>query len=330
MTDPLPNLNLIQRAMQLDTGPHIDMGKSAFVETTFAEPRSTDNGEGAPDLDLSLLKGNATPVRERSVTSLQIEFNPARCREEKILVPGNPEIETLNEFRIIKRRLLQTMKQASPEIDYPPAVLVTSARPGEGKTFVSLNLALTLADERDFQVLLMEGDVVNPSLCRYFATGRVREGLTELLNEKISSPEDVVYQCENHPNLHVMFAGNPDPRASELMASPRMPEILAQLHRSYRNLLVVVDCSPVVSPEPAALAGHVAHTIVVVGAEQASRAEIEDALAHVSPSRQISLVFNKSPRWRKMGSYYHYGYGYGYGAAAHAAAEASKLDVGAG
>lgn len=325
MTDRLPSLNLIERAMQLDAGPHIDMGKSAFIE---AVPTERTPDIAAPDLDLSLLRGNAAAARERPAKSLQIEFNPARCREEKILVPGNPEIETRNEFRTIKRRLLIAMKQASPEVDYPPAVLVTSARPGEGKTFVSLNLALTLADERDFQVLLVEGDVVNPSLSRYFATGRTREGLNELLNEKISSPEDVVYQCEDIPNLNVMFAGNPDPRASELMASPRMPEILAQLHRADRNLFVVIDCSPVVSPEPAALAGHVGHTIVVVGADQASRAEVEDALAHVAPSRQVSLVFNKSPRWRKTGGYYHYGYGYG--ARESVSPSAAGLDVGAG
>jgi len=328
MTEPLPHLNLIQRAMQLDAVPHIDMGKSAFVETSFAEPLAPNIAPAAPDLDLSMLKGATKPGREKPVGSLQIEFNPARCREEKILVPGNPEIETRNEFRIIKRRLLQTMKQGASEVDYPPAVLVTSARPGEGKTFISINLALTLADERDFQVLLMEGDVVNPSLSRYFATGRTREGLTDLLSEKISAPEDVVYQCLDHPNLSVMFAGNSDPRASELMASPRMPEILAQLHRSYRNLFVVLDCSPVISPEPAALAGHVGHTIVVVGAEQASRADVEDALAHVSPSRQVSMVFNKSPRWRKSGSYYQYGFGYG--TSAPAGADAANLDVGAG
>jgi Mrp family chromosome partitioning ATPase len=120
----------------------------------------------------------------------------------------------------------------------------------------------------------------------------------------------VVHHCNGVANLSVIFAGNPDPRASELMASPRMAEVLAQLHRSYRNLFVVIDCSPVISPEAAALAGHVHHTIMVVAAEQASRAEVHDAIGHVSACRDVSLVFNKSPRWRKRDDYYQYRYRY--------------------
>jgi len=319
MTDT--GLNLVQRAMQYGA-QHVNLGQSAFVE--IAEPVArTPLDTGAFVLPGG--GGNEDVVQEAPRGGLQVEFNPARCREEKILLPGNMEIETRNELRTIKRRLLLAVNQGAADADYPKTVLITSARPAEGKTFIALNLALTLADERDLHILLIEGDVVNPSLSRYFASGRTREGLTEILNEKVTSPDEVVYHCNGLANLSVMFAGNPDPRASELMASPRMAEVLAHLHRTYRNLFVVIDCSPVISPEAAALAGHVHHTIMVVAAEQASRAEVNDALGHVSACRDVSLVFNKSPRWRKRDNYYQYRYRYAGGTG-----QGANADFGAG
>ena len=307
MTDATPGLNLIQRAMQFD-------GKkpAAHAHQDFSEQPSGVVARLAahqPGVDPHRFAGNDAPIEVGPEAPPQIEFSPGQCRNEKILIPGNTDFETRNEFRTIKRRLLLALRDSATSVDYPPVILIPSARPAEGKTFTALNLALTLADERDLHVLLIEGDVVNPSLSRYFVSAMTRKGLTDLLSEKTTSAKDVVHQCATIPNLSVLFAGNPEPRASELMASPRMPEILSEFHRIYRNLLVVVDCSPVISPEPAALAGHVSHAIMVVGAEQSSRLELRDALDHMAACPNVSLIFNKSPRWRKQGSYYQYHYG---------------------
>jgi receptor protein-tyrosine kinase len=302
MNEQTPGLNLIQRAMQFQGAGAVDLGAAMPLE------RSVDF-RAPPPIDMDLRPDRQPSPEARPAAGMEVAFNHGNCRERKILIPGNSDIEVRNEFRTIKRRLLQSLNQSAAEADYPNVVLVTSSRPAEGKTFVSLNLALTLADERDLQILLMEGDVVNPSLSQYFASGRAREGLSELLNGQASLPEDVIHPCEGVSNLSVMFAGSSDPRSPELMASPRMPEILAQLHRNWRNLLVVIDCSPVIAPEPAALAPHVDHTILVVGAEQTTPGELQDAIGQVAPCRNVSLVFNKSPRWRKRASYYGYGYG---------------------
>lgn len=327
MTDASPGLNLIQRAMQFNATKPIDR-----AHTGFSEERQADAGARSAaslsEFDPRRFAGDTAPIEAEQTAPSQIEFNPGRCRDEKILLPGSLDIETRNEFRTIKRRLLLALRENPAEVEYPPVVLITSARPEEGKTFTALNLALTLADERDLHILLIEGDVVNPALSKYFATGRTREGLTDLLNESVQSARDVVHQCAGISNLSVMFAGNPESRASELMASPRMPEILAELHRSYRNLLVIMDCSPVISPEPAALAGHVTHAVVVVAAEQSSRLELRDALDHISACPRVSLIFNKSPRWRKKGGYYQYRYQSG--APGGGNQDIPNLDVGAG
>ena len=122
MTDT--GLNLVQRAMQYAAQDHVNLGQSAFVE--IAEPIArTPLDAGAfvrPGAG-----GNEDVLQEALRGGLQVGFNPARCREEKILLPGNMEIETRNELRTIKRRLLLAVNQGAPDADYPKTVLITSA-----------------------------------------------------------------------------------------------------------------------------------------------------------------------------------------------------------
>jgi receptor protein-tyrosine kinase len=309
--------------MQLDAENRTQT--SAFVDTSGGHAPYA-NADQRSVLETPRLGGDQNPIEFRESVVGEVQLNLGRCREEKILFPGSAEVETHNEFRAVKRRLLLAMSGVNVNTGYPNTVLITSAMPREGKTFTALNLALTLAAERDIHVLLMEGDVVNPSLHDYFTSAKVRKGLTDVLNGTVPAACEVVHPCAGVANLSVMFAGTPDPRAPELMASARMPEVLAQLSASYRDLFVVIDCSPVISPEPAALCAHVHHSIMVVAAEQTSRLQLQEALNHVSASPQVSLLFNKSPRWRKHGAYY--GYGYGTTADAPRDAENPAVEVG--
>lgn len=297
----MSGLNLVQRAM---------LGADPDIAATIPEiAPSHDVPAAALLLDRSSLAGDQRPIEAAGTAGGEVHLNLARCREEGILSPGNTETETHNEFRTIKRRLLLALNEAGKPSLRPTTILITSALPSEGKTFTALNLALALAGEPDLRVLLIEGDVINPSLASYFTTARERLGLTDLLSGAVERPEAVMHPCGSIPNLSVIFAGSPDPRTPELMASPRMAEIQARLHTSYPDLLVVIDCSPVISPEPAALAPHVDHGIMVVAADQASRLQLREALDQIGACAQLSLVFNKSPRWRKKGTYYQYHYG---------------------
>lgn len=307
MTDVSSGMSLIQRAMQ---GGALERGSQVPAENTEIRQKEAAHKFGTPPgIESGRLSGDTAPIDDGQDTGAQIEFNPGRCRDERILLPGKGEIDIRNEFRTIKRRLLASLSETPEEAGYPPVVLVTSARPGEGKTFTALNLALTLSDEQDIHVLLIDGDAVNSSLSKYFVSGIRREGLVDLLTENITDFDEVIHQCSGLSKMSVMFSGSRNENTSELMAGPRMTEILSQLHRTYKNLFVVIDCSPVISPEAAALAKHVSHAIFVVAAEQSSRPELQDALTQLSACPQISFVFNKSPRWRKSGSYYQYGYG---------------------
>jgi receptor protein-tyrosine kinase len=94
------------------------------------------------------------------------------------------------------------------------------------------------------------------------------------------------------------------------MASDRAAEIFAELSRDPRRIIVVDTAPAIGSAEAAALAMHMHHTLLVVGAQQSSRHQVEEALERISSCRSVSMVFNKSPRWRKAGSAYYQYYGH--------------------
>ncbi len=294
-------LNLVQRAMTMGlersvlgqpVAPAPDVISSRLGDDLLAESsrRAQDRG----------------PIMRESRGASELRLNYARFRDDKIICPGNADIATLNEFRTVKRRLLLAMQEAKTREGRPSTVLVTSAMPGEGKTFTALNLAAVLAAERNMHVLLIDGDAVKPSLFDYFTGQQNRAGLIDVLDGRVASVADAIHSCADVENLSVMFSGTSNPRASELMASARMEEIFAELARLYPDLFVVIDCSPVISPEPAALATHIDHAIMVVAAQQTSRHQLREALEHLAPCPHVSLLFNKSPRWRRETYYYNY------------------------
>jgi receptor protein-tyrosine kinase len=236
----------------------------------------------------------------------EIRLNYAKFRLEQILTPENTGLATHDEYRLIKRKLLLLARDSKTDRLSRNVVMITSALPGEGKTFTSLNLVISLAAERNLHVLLIDADVVKPSVDGFF-TGGDGKGLTNLLNGTVEHVNDVVNHCADIPNLSVMFAGPHDSRSPEFMASRRMAEIFAELAAQYPDCLIIVDSPPALaSSEPTALAMHVHQIIMVVGAELSSRHHVEEALERVGTCRNISLIFNKSPHWRKAASSYYY------------------------
>jgi receptor protein-tyrosine kinase len=311
MSNGPQGLNLIQRAVKRLSDEGIkaeaasDHGVDAVPLPEPVAPRMSDPVR-APRIDPAF-RVSAAPG-EAEASRREIRLNYAKLRQDNIVTPDNPTSATHDEFRAIKRKLLSKARDGKSDAITRNIVMVTSALPGEGKTFTTINLVISLAAERNLQVLLIDADVVKPSV-REFFIGDDQRGLTDLLNGSTQRVNEVVHRCADIPNLSVMFAGRHDARSPELMASRRMAEIFAELSAQYPDRIIVIDSPPVVaSPEPTALAMHVHQVVLVVAAEHASRHHVEEALERISACRNISLVFNKSPQWRKAGSSYYYYY----------------------
>ncbi|GAA0280034.1 hypothetical protein GCM10009127_21450 [Alteraurantiacibacter aestuarii] len=224
-----------------------------------------------------------------------------------LLNPDGPVTTLLEEFRIVKRKLLQTARASQDPL--ARRILVSSPLPNEGKTFCAINLALAMAAERDGEVVLVDADVAKPSILSLLGLPK-GPGLMDALANPAIAVEDCVIATDI-PGLFVLPAGNQTNADSEYLASARTPQVLARLTQGAPERLVIFDSPPALAASPAAdLANHVGQALVVVRADKTGQSALEDALTLLSTCRDIKLLLNDasfSPSGRRFGDYYGYG-----------------------
>ncbi len=216
-----------------------------------------------------------------------------------------------DEFRKIKRPLIANATKADPEADARMnLIMIASAMPGAGKTFCSVNLAVSIALERELNVLLVDADVPKPQISREFGLGEA-PGLTDLLLNEHSSVADFLVRTDLNDIL-VLPAGRPHPEATELLASDRMSTIMDELASRYSDRIVLLDSPPLlVTSEAQALASQVGQVALVVESGATSHQMLTHALEVLDPSKAINLILNKT-RHTLGGNYKYYGGEYGY------------------
>ncbi|MFO1187515.1 MAG: P-loop NTPase [Alphaproteobacteria bacterium] len=204
-------------------------------------------------------------------------------------------VHVREEFRAIKKHVLANVAsgEGAGRRD-PRIVLVTSARPGEGKTFSALNLALSLAIDRDMDVTLIDGDVVGHGLSRKL--GLEGGGLLDALDRHGA---DVV-QTSNISNLSIIGSGRSRADAAELLASERMGHLLDSFLSRSSNSMVVLDSAAVLSGSSASvLATHAGQTSFVVACNETPRSVVDEGLtlldSHIGPleTANVGLILNK-------------------------------------
>ena len=240
------------------------------------------------------------------------ELDFAMLLENGFLVPGHTNAKQNQEFRRIKRPLLLNLQpQVKGNHSKPTNVIfVTSALPAEGKTFVSLNLALSLAGELDRSVLLVDGDAAKGDLSRWMGIYE-EPGLVDLLTAKNGYGEGSIIDT-NVDRLSVMPCGDKTDNLDELYASDLMANIIEGLASRDPNRVIVVDGPPLLATtEAAVLAQLMGQTVMVVEANKTPQAAVEQAIGHLEGSQLVSLLLNKAEGSSPSG--YGYGYGYGYG-----------------
>jgi protein-tyrosine kinase len=237
----------------------------------------------------------------------QIDF--ARLQTNGVITPTLPDSQLLHEFRVVKRPLIQNAlgKSASP-VTNANLIMVTSALPGEGKTFVSINLAMSIAMEVDRTVLLVDADVVAPSVPRILSI-QPAKGLMDVLTDPDLDLGDVLLKT-NVERLSLLLAGTKHRRASELLASDAMASLLNEVANRYPDRIIVFDSPPLLATtESRVLASHMGQVVVVVEAERTTHGALETALATVESCPVVMTMLNKAGA-SEAGSYYGY-YGYG-------------------
>ncbi len=212
------------------------------------------------------------------------------------LLPNDHEakVRLATELSRIKRPLLaNAMGHGAEVLVRGKRILVTSAQAGEGKTFTAVNLALSLARETDFEVLLVDGDIPKADITRVF--GLVgRPGLMDVVADEQRNPAEVIVRTDV-PNLLLVPAGERHPLTAELFRSRRMEHVLDELAGHNPRRLMVFDSSPLLATDEShVLASHMGQVVMVVAAGRTRRQAVFAALKSLNDYQFVGLVLNMS------------------------------------
>ncbi len=226
------------------------------------------------------------------------------------ILPDAPVSALAEEFRIIKRQLLLKVSgRGELPADKRQTILICSAQPDEGKTFCALNLALSLAGERDVEVLLVDGDFAKPEILSILGL-EGGPGLIDAIADPDCDPNAFVIETDVR-GLSVLPAGRQANDVTELLSSERTKQVLAALTRNHPRRVVIFDSPPALMASPASvLATHVGQVVMVVRADQTTEADLKEAIALLSGCDDLSLMLNATgfaAGSRRFGSYYGYG-----------------------
>jgi exopolysaccharide/PEP-CTERM locus tyrosine autokinase len=237
-----------------------------------------------------------TPVRPHiERPSRIVNIDKEALRAMRLMPPAAMERRTASQYQRIKRPLVAAARgKSDPPIENGHIIMLASALPGEGKTFTSINLALSLAREKDIDVLLVDADVAKPHVSRVLGVDGER-GLLDLLADGDLHPESVILHS-NVPGLAILPAGKRTETATELLASERMHEIAAELAGPGGGRRIVLFDSPplLLSTESQALIGSIGQVVLIVRAESTPRSAVMSALEALGDSKPISLILNQS------------------------------------
>jgi receptor protein-tyrosine kinase len=235
-----------------------------------------------------------------------VEIDLDRLAAMGYVTPDRPRAQIADEFRVIKRPLLLNVSgRSAGTIARPNLIMVTSSLAGEGKTFVTTNLAISMAMELNKRVLLVDADVSRPSLLPRLGLTPPSIGLLDILANPSLALSDVLLRT-NIDRLSLLPAGAPRGQATELLASEAMSQLLDDLATRYADRIIIFDAPPLLpSPESRVLATHMGQVIMVVESSRTPQKVVAQALATIESCPVVMPLLNKASQ-SEVGFYYGY------------------------
>ena len=223
--------------------------------------------------------------------------------DKHIICLKDPHSLVAEQYKKLRARILKTTSA-----DFLNTIMVTSPDVGEGKTITAINLAIALANEIDYTVLLVDADLKNPSIHKYLGV-EPKCGLSDYLVGKAKLPDILVKTGIG--KLVLLPAGNSLENTAEALSSERMRRLVQEIKRKYNDRYVIFDSAPIlVAADSIPLSSYMDGIIFVVQAARTSPKAAKQALSLLKDCRILGAVFNNVPRYLTTNIYpyyYHYG-----------------------
>ena len=222
--------------------------------------------------------------RQFTMGRVPARYTPRKVEKELVTLV-NPQSFAAEQFKILRTNLLFPESRKTPR-----SVMVTSAVPGEGKSFVATNLAVSVARHVNWNVLLIDCDLRRPSIHRQFGFENV-PGLSDYLADGTALPQLLLRT--GIKNLTILPAGRPPDNPSELLSSERMAALLEEVATRYNDRLIIIDSPPPrLTAESGALARYVDGILLVVKYGSTPQKLATELIAKLGKNKILGAVVN--------------------------------------
>lgn len=255
------------------------------------KPPKRPNNETDSHVDSTVAHVDTTVGRFNKITVCHL--NTKALKEQGYLTPSERNSDFAEQYRQIKRPVLKNAfpKGVEPVVN-SNLVMVTSAQHGEGKTFTAMNLALSIALEKDTTVLLVDCDLKKPKLTRLFGL-ESQIGLVDVLDDPLRDLGEAIINTDI-PNFRIMPAGKPNEFSTELLASENMHSIVQELSKRYTDRIIIIDSPPMQgSTQAKVVSDFVGQILVVVAAGETNKNLVREISQNIRGNKIVGMVLNK-------------------------------------
>jgi protein-tyrosine kinase len=279
----------------------------SLVEQAIARLRNQANAAktGTVAASASVAPPIVDHVSEPAKSAKRMTLDAGALRARGYLPEEGQDRQFAEQYRRIKRPLIDKALSGTTAVGDPRVIMITSALPGDGKTFTSINLAMSLALERDISVLMMDCDVSKRHVSEIVGI-REKAGLLDALVDESVDIESLVMPTNLH-GLSILPAGRRADGTAELLSSNRMRQIISSLCTRVPRRILLLDSPPLlITNEGQALAKIAGQIVLVVRAGHTPRQAVQDAIRLFDAQRAGGLILNEVPVSERDG---YYGYG---------------------
>lgn len=300
-------MSIIEKALE-KTALEKTSGKPLDREPTDEAPKHQDQAPNLQDQTSDFQHQGQVSVGDEAAVTYDVKIDLQVLEERGMLIPESTQSLISDEYRVIKRPLIiNAFGEASRGITNSNLILVTSSLPGEGKTFTAVNLALSIATERDKTVLLVDADVEKPTVSKLFNIHR-ETGLTDILLDSNAISSDMFLRT-SIPNLSILPAGKRHKHSTELLASESMKRLTTEMSKRYGDRIIIFDSPPLmVATQGSVLASHVGQVVMVIETDVTPQYVVKEAVSKLESCDVVGCVLNKTKKGFGFNYYAYYGY----------------------
>jgi non-specific protein-tyrosine kinase len=298
-----------QERMDADSALSVVAGKAGGPEPAPAEKLSSGvptgaqnvpgtnsaamrtSGEASADDSAAGTEGSMRTIRQDDRWMSPIYTQSRRVHLDNSIALRNriclqSDAPELDYYKVLRTQLMQRMKPMGWNM-----VMITSVRPGEGKSLTSINLALVFAKTFNHTVLLMDCDLHQQGICRYLGiTGE--KGIVDFLTDSRELKDLIIWP--GIEKMTLISGGSVTTDTAELLGSPRMRELMKELKGRFEDRFIIVDAPPILSgADTMALAQLVDAILVVVESGRTQLKDIQNAMELIPKEKFLGFVLNK-------------------------------------